>query len=103
MEQVRANTADLAEVLEGQGLAGRIAMSSHQREGEDGRVVLGRTAAVADFHDPIHGADAVGLDAADQRVVVLVHQIALGDVVGAALGAEGQEPVQAGPVMHSLW
>ena len=99
MEQVRADAADLAQVLESQGLGGRVAVCRHQRQGEDGRIVLGRATAVADLDDAVHGADAVGLDAADQRVVVFLHQIALADVVGAALGAEDQEPVEPGPVI----
>jgi hypothetical protein len=32
--------------------------------------------------------------------MVLLHQLTLGDVVGAALGTEDQKPIQAGPVIN---
>jgi len=37
--------------------------------------VAQRPARIADFNDPVHGAHAVRLDAADQSVVVLLHEI----------------------------
>jgi len=100
VEQVRADAADLAEVLEGQGLGFSIAVRGHQREGEDGRIVLRRPAAVADLDDAVHGAHTVRLDAADHTIVVLLHEIAFADVVSATLGTEDQEAVEPRPVIH---
>ena len=44
VEQVRADAADLAQALENQRLGFAVAVCGHQREGEDGRVVLRRAA-----------------------------------------------------------
>jgi hypothetical protein len=71
----------------------------HECQRKDRRVVLRRTAAIADLDDAVHGANPVGFDAADEGVVVLLHEILLGDVVGSALGTEDEEPIQAGPVI----
>ena len=89
----------LARFWKARALASGVAVSGHERQGEDGRIVLRRATAVADLDDAVHGANTVRLDAADDRVVVLLHQIALADVIGAALGAEDQEPVEPGPVI----
>ena len=99
MEQVRADAADLGQVLEGQRLGFRVAVSRHERQREDGRIVLRRATAIADLDDAVHGANTVGLDAADDRVVVLLHEIAFADVVGATFGAEDQETVEPRPVI----
>ena len=63
-----------------------------------GRIVLRRATAVADFNDAVHGGQAVGLHATHDGVVVLLHEIAFGDIVGAAFGAEDQEAGEARPV-----
>ena len=97
---MRADAADLAEVLECERLGLGAAVSGHQGQGEDGRIVLRRPACIADFNDAIHGANTVGLDAADQSVVVLLHEILFGNVIGAAFGSEDQETVEPGPVIH---
>ena len=89
----------LARFWKASALASGAAVSGHEGQREDGRIVLRRPAAVADLDDAVHGANTVGLDAADNRVVVLLHQIAFGDVVGATFGAEDQEPVEPGPVI----
>ena len=99
VEQVRADPADLAEVLESQCLGFGAAVCGHQCEGKDGRIILRRATAVADLDDAVHGAHAVRLNAADEGVVVLLHEIRLTDVIGSALGAEDQEAVEAGPVI----
>jgi len=65
VEQVRANAADLAQVCERMSLRRHITVRYHEREGEDRRIVLRRAAGIADFNDAVHGADTVGLDAAD--------------------------------------
>ena len=59
VEQVGADAADLGQVLERQSFGFRSAVSGHERQGEDSRVVLRRTAAVADFDDALHGANTV--------------------------------------------
>src|SRR5205823_3649163 len=100
VEQVRADAADLPELLECERLGFSVAVSGHQGQGEDRGVVLRSTARIADFDDAIHGANTVGLDAADQSVVVLLHEILFGDVIGAAFGTEDQETVETGPVIH---
>src|SRR5664279_1174863 len=74
-------------------------MSSHKCQRKNSRIVLRRPTAVADLDDALHGASTVGLDGADNCVVVLLHQVALADVVGATFGAENQEPVKPGPVV----
>ena len=63
-----------------------------------GRIVLRRPACIADFNDAVHGAHTVRLDAADDRVVVLLHEVPFTDVIGAAFGAEDQEAGEARPV-----
>ena len=52
--------------------ASRVHRSDDEGESEDGRIVLRRATAVVDFDDAVHGANAVGLDAAHEGVVVLV-------------------------------
>lgn len=96
MEQVGADTADLAQVLEGQSLGGRVAVRRHQRQGEDGGIVLRRAATVADLDDPVHRADAVGLDAADQRLVVLL-------ITHALRPAEGNRRIRGELGMNALY
>src|SRR5207244_11513418 len=46
------------------------------------------------------GANAVRLDATNEGVMVLLHEIAFGDVIRAAFGAEDQEAVEPHPVIH---
>ena len=99
MEQVRADAANLPELLECKRLGLGAAVSRHQGQGEDGRIILRRPARIADFNDAVHSAHTVGLDAADQSVVVLLHEILFGDVIGAAFGTEDQETVEPGPVI----
>src|SRR6058998_1914773 len=66
VEQVRADAADLAQVRECVSLCLRVAVRHDERESEDGWIVLRRAAAIADFNDALHGANAVGLDAAHE-------------------------------------
>ena len=99
VEQVGADATDLGQVLEGQSLGFLVAVSSHKCQRKNSRIVLRCTTAVADLDDAVHGANTVKLDAADNRVVVLLHQLALADVVGATFGAQDQEPVETGPVI----
>src|SRR6185369_3114842 len=99
VEQVGADPADLGQVLESQSLGFTGTVSRCEGQRKHSRVVLRRPTAVADFDDALHGANTVQLDAADHCVVVLLHQIAFGDVVGSTLGAEDQEPVEPGPVV----
>src|SRR5207247_6137769 len=87
VEQVRAYAADLAQVRERVRLRLRVAVRHDQRQSEDGRIVLRSTTVVADFNDAVHGANTVSLDATHDGVVVLLHQIAFGDVIRAAFGA----------------
>src|SRR5207247_789113 len=88
VEQVRADAADLAQVRECVSLRLRVTVRHDQSEREDGRIVLRRATAVADFNDAVFGANAVRRDAANERVVVLLHQIAFGDVIRAAFSTE---------------
>jgi hypothetical protein len=97
VEQVGADAADLGQVQEGQSLGFRAAVSRHEGQRKNSRIVLRRTAAVADLNDALYGANTVCLDASNDGVVVLPHQVALADVVGATFGAQDQEPVKAGP------
>jgi len=99
VEQVRPDTADLAEVLKRQRLGFGVAVSCHQRQSKNGRIVLRRAAAIADFNDAVHGANTIRLDAANNRVVVLLHEIAFGDVIRAAFSAEDEETVEARPII----
>lgn len=99
VEKVRSGAAHLRQVGERLGLGLGVSVRGDERQGKDGWVVLRRAAAVADLDDAVHGANPVGFDAADEGVVVLLHEITLGDVVGSALGTEDQEPVEAGPVI----
>src|SRR5688572_14226154 len=100
VEQVRADAADLAKVRECVSLCLRVTVRHNKCESEDGRVVLRRAASIADFNDAVHGANTVGLNAPHERVVVLLHQIAFGDIIRAAFGAEDQEAVELRPVIH---
>jgi hypothetical protein len=100
VEQVRADAADLVQVRERMSLRLCVAMRHNEREGEDRRIVLRRATGIADFDDAVHGTNAVGLDAADERVVVLLHEFAFTDVIRAAFRAEDQEAVEARPVIH---
>ena len=61
---------------------------------------FGARPAIADFNDAVHGTNPVGLDAADERVMVLLHEFAFADVIRAAFGAEDQEAVEPRPVIH---
>src|SRR4029077_13541909 len=67
---------------------------------EDCWVVLRRATAVADFDNAVHGTNTIRLDAADKRVVVLLHEFAFADVIRAAFGAEDQETIESRPVIH---
>src|ERR1051326_7114541 len=99
VEQVRADAADLAQARECVSLRLCLTVSCHEGKSEDGRIVLRRATRIADFHDAIDGANTVRLDAAHDRVMVLLHEIAFGDVIGAAFGAEDEEAVEASPVL----
>ena len=99
VEQVRADAADLVQVRERVRLRRHITVRHDEREGEDGRVVLRRATGIADLNDAVHSADAVGLDASNERVVVLLHEVAFTDVIRAALGAEDEEAVEPRPVI----
>src|SRR5437867_8185646 len=80
VEQVRSDTADLAQVRKGVSLRLRVAVRHDEREGEDRRIVLRRATSITDFNDAIHGANTISLDATHDGVVVLLHEIAFGDV-----------------------
>ena len=99
VEQVHADAADLAQACERMSLRLRVTVSYSKRESEDGRIVLRRATRIADFDDAVHGPKTIRLDAAHQGVVVLLHQIAFGDVIRAAFGTEDEEAVEAGPVI----
>jgi hypothetical protein len=58
VEQVRANAADLVQVRERVRLRLGITMRDGQREGEDGRIVLGRASGIADLNDAVDGTDS---------------------------------------------
>ena len=89
----------LARFWKARALASCVAVSRHERQREDSRIVLRRATGFADFNDAVHGANTVGLDAADDRVVVLLHQFAFADVIRATFGAEDQEAVEPRPVI----
>ena len=48
-----------------------------ERQSEDGRIVLGRATGIADLNDAVDGTNTIGLDATDNRVVILLHEIAV--------------------------
>ena len=100
VEQVRADAADLVQVRERVRLCRRITVRHDEREGEDGRIILWRATGIADFNDTVHGTNTVLLDAADERVVVLLHEVAFRDIIRAAFGTEDQETVEARPVIN---
>ena len=77
-----------------------VAVRRDERESEDGRIILRRATGFADFNDAVHGTNAVGLDAADERVVVLLHKFAFADVIRAAFRAEDEEAVKPRPIIH---
>jgi len=77
----------------------RFAVRHDERECENGRIVLRRTARIADLNDAVHDANTICLDAADERVVVLLHEIAFADVIRAAFSAEDQEAIEPRPVI----
>src|ERR1051325_3587633 len=99
MEQVRADAADLAQVRESVRLRGGAAMRSHQRERKDRRIVLRRATRIADFNDAIHNTNAILLDAANDCIMVLLHEIAFADVVSPAFGAKNQKTIESRPVI----
>jgi hypothetical protein len=77
----------------------RFAVRHDERECENGRIVLRRAARIADLNDAVHDANTICLDAADERVVVLLHEIAFADVIRAAFSAEDQEAIEPRPVI----
>ena len=76
-----ADPTDLGQALKGQRLGFRCRTSGCHGESEHGRIVLGSSTAFADLDDALDGANAVGLEAANDGVVILLHQIAFSDVV----------------------
>ena len=77
----------------------RSPLAGGERQREDGRVVLRCAAGLRDLDDAADHARAVGLDHAQDGLGVLERQLALADVVRAALGAEDQEAVEPLPVV----
>src|SRR5207248_1041213 len=51
VEQVRANAADLAQVRERVRLRRHVTVRRDERQSEDRRIILRRTAGIADFDD----------------------------------------------------
>src|SRR5262249_50716075 len=47
------------------------------------------------------GTNTVLLDAAHDRVMVLLHQVAFSDVIGSAFSAEDEQAVETHPVIYS--
>ena len=100
VEQVRADAADLAQVRECVSLRLRVAVRHDERESEDGRIVLRRATASLISTMRFTARMPSALMQRTMRVVVLLHQIAFGDVIRAAFGAEDQEAVEPRPVIH---
>src|SRR5262249_19848221 len=99
--QVRADTADLCQALKRQGLGLIAAVGSHQSQREDCRIVLWHATAVADFNDAVHGTNTIRRDAANDRVMVLLHKVAFSDVIGSAFTAEDEETAKPRPASRS--
>jgi hypothetical protein len=91
VEQMRADAADLAHVRERVSLCLSVTVGDGKRQNEDGWIVLGRAASIADLNDAVDGTDSVGLDATENRLVVLLHEIAFRDVKRASFGAEDKD------------
>ena len=98
--QVRPDAADLREGRVGRAPRRLVTELGGHREGKDRRIVLGRTSRLGDSNDPVDGTKAVGGDAPRDAPSAVDRQLALGDVVGPALGAEDEEPVEARPVVE---
>ena len=77
VEQVRADAADLVQARKRVSLRLGVTVRDGQREGENGRIVLRRASGIADLNDAVYRTDTVRLDATDNRVVVLLHEIAV--------------------------
>jgi len=88
VEQVRSDAADRRNGLVSSLLDLLDTVDRSEGQGKDRRVVLVGAARRRDFRDHLDGADAVRLQALDDRVVRLLDQVALLDVVSAALGTE---------------
>src|ERR1051325_8854101 len=97
---MRSNAAYRGQGSERHVLGVGIAMRRGERQSEDGGIVLRRETAIRHFNDASDHALAVGLDAADDGVVVLLDQVLLADVVSATLGTEDQETIKSRPVVH---
>ena len=94
------DAADLAQICEGVSLCLRVAVGHDQRLHEDRRIILRRATGIADFNDPVDGTNTVGLDSTNHGIIVLLHEIAFGDVIRATFGAEDQESVEPSSVIH---
>src|ERR1051325_2118229 len=88
VEQVRADAANLAEDLECQRTSLLAPVSCDERQSEDRRIVLRRAAAVADFHNALHSAKAIRINAADNRIMVLLYELPFADVIRSAFCPE---------------
>jgi hypothetical protein len=99
LEQMRAGARDLGQRRERGALRRLVAERGRQRQREERRIVLRRTALGADLDDARDGACAVGGDAADHGLGVLARERALAGVIAAALGAEHEEAIEADPIV----
>ena len=100
VKKVCANAADLVQIRECVSFRRRVTVGHHQCQSENRRLVLGRAAGRTDCHDLVHRAEAISLDAANECVVILLHEFVFGEVISASLRAEDQEAVEPRPVIH---
>ena len=100
----RRDAARVGESRERRGARGGEAIApivgGHQREGEDGRVVLDGVARERHLCDRLSRPRGVLGRAGVDDGGGLLRQLALAGVVGAAVGAKNQEPAQARPVIQ---
>src|SRR5206468_4199636 len=86
--------------LESQSLAFSIAVGCHECHCKDRWIILRSATAVADFDNAVYGANTIRLDTANHRVVVLLHEVALAEVIRAAFGTKDEEAVEPRPIIH---
>ncbi len=99
-EEVRARPGHPGQRGVGRLPGGLLAKGGGEGEGEERVVVFGGPAALGDLDDALDGALAVLLYAGYGVPGGVHRELALGDVVGAALGAENEEPVEHAPCVQ---
>lgn len=99
MEEVRAGACHRGQCRQRRLSRDRVALAGGERQHKERRVILGRTARLADLHDTRHDAHAIQVDATVDRLSILKRQRLLADIIGSALRTQNQETVEAHPVI----